>query len=156
MSGRFGHSGHVLRFAMLFVIGFIAFVIFRATMTPKDFGVLGFYRAGALDDVKARPIQYAGHETCEVCHGAVVEARKDSKHAQVNCEACHGPLAKHVEAPTDVKPAAPAVPELCLRCHVKMPGKYEGFPQITPAQHYPDGPCTFCHLPHAPKIAKAK
>ena len=54
MSGRFGHSGHVLRFAALFVVGFIAFVVIRASMIPKDFGVLGFYRAGALDDATSR------------------------------------------------------------------------------------------------------
>jgi hypothetical protein len=156
MSGRFGHSGHVWRVAVLLAVGLVAFLVIKSTMIPKDFGVLGFYRAGALDDVKAQPIQYAGHQTCEVCHAAVVEARQGSRHEHLPCEGCHGPLAKHADSPTDVKPTKPEVPALCLHCHVKMAGKYEGFPQITPATHYPDGPCTVCHQPHHPKIAKTK
>ena len=39
-------------------------------LVPSDFGVYGFYRAGALNDVKARPIAYAGRAACEECHAA--------------------------------------------------------------------------------------
>ena len=156
MSRGFRHYEHVLRVAGLFALGLIAFLIIRHLLVPADFGVLGFYRAGALDDVRARPIAYAGRETCAVCHGAVVESQKDSKHAALSCEGCHGALAAHAAGEFDPKPKAPDPRLLCLTCHTKMAGKYDGFPQIDPAEHGGDIACTTCHQPHHPKIDTGK
>lgn len=152
MSDRFRHKGHVLRVAGLFACGLVGFLVIRHALIPSDFGKFGFYRAGALDDARAHPVVYAGHETCEVCHSAVVEARANSKHKILNCEACHGPLAKHASGDDPNKPKEPDSKVLCLRCHLKMPGKYEGFPQVSPADHPTDAPCIVCHKPHSPKI----
>jgi hypothetical protein len=152
MGRGFRHYEHVIRVAGLFAFGFVAFLIVRHLLVPADFGVYGFYRAGALDDVRARPLAYAGKETCAICHAPVVLSQKDSKHAVLSCEGCHGPLAKHAGGEFDPKPGALDPRLLCLTCHTKMAGKYDGFPQIDPAEHGGDIPCTTCHQPHHPKI----
>ena len=144
--------GHVLRVVALFGAGFIAFVILRHFLVPPGFGVYGFYRAGALDDARARPISYAGRDTCAVCHGEVVESQLASKHARVGCESCHGPLAKHAAGEFDPKPKALDPRLLCLTCHTKLAGKPDGFPQVDAAEHAGDAECTACHQPHRPKI----
>jgi hypothetical protein len=152
MPGRFEHSAHVVRLAILFAGGFLAFVIVRSALVPDDFGVYGFYRAGALDDARTPPLQHAGEAACLDCHTEVADLRKEARHATVRCEACHGPLAAHVEAPFDVK-TRPLDPRLlCLQCHTQGPGKSLNFPQIVPADHIPDQPCADCHKPHRPKI----
>ena len=146
------HYEHVIRVGAVFAFGFLVFVIVRQILVPPDFGLYGFYRAGALDDVRARPVSFAGHETCAVCHSDVVDSQKDSRHAKVNCEACHGPLAKHAGGEFDPKPKTLNPRTLCLTCHVKMDGKYAGFPQIDPEEHFGDVACTSCHQPHHPGL----
>jgi len=146
------HYDHVIRVVALFAFGFLAFLIVRHVLVPADFGVYGFYRAGALDDARAHPVRYAGRETCAVCHDAVVESQKDSRHAQVGCESCHGALAAHAGGEFDPKPKVLNPRLLCLTCHVKMDGKYAAFPQVDPVEHAGDAACTACHQPHRPKI----
>ncbi|MEZ5319919.1 MAG: multiheme c-type cytochrome [Vicinamibacterales bacterium] len=150
MSSRFQHHGHVVRVAVLFAAGFLTFLVARAWLIPADFGVYGFYRAGALDAVRAQPIKYAGQTPCLDCHAEVDELRQTERHRNVSCEACHGPSAAHVEdfsiAPATLDPRA-----LCLRCHTALAGKPDFMPQIVPADHFEDAACTECHAPHAPK-----
>ena len=147
-----GPYAHVLRVLALFTFGFATFLVVRSQLIPPDFGVLGFYRAGALDDIKARPAAYAGAAVCVDCHTDVAEARKGARHARINCEACHGPLARHAAGDLDVKPKALNPRLLCLTCHTKSAGKPSDFPQIVPADHGGDGPCTECHKAHHPKM----
>jgi cytochrome c7-like protein len=165
MRGRFRHAGHVLRVAALFFFGFVAFLIVRAILIPPDFGVYGFYRAGALDDAKARPIKFAGRAACEECHAgtydppdddakAVALAKedpvKDNKHITLNCEACHGPLAVHADDPE--KPVSKVGNDkLCLRCHLELKGRPSIQPQVIPGDHGDNDPCVSCHKPHRPK-----
>jgi hypothetical protein len=151
MPGRFGHYQHVVRVASLFAAGFGVFMLVRSLLIPADFGQLGFYRAGALDDVRAQPIVYAGQATCADCHTDVVEARKPGPHVKVSCEACHGPLASHAND-YSVEPRALDPRLLCLGCHTASAGKSLDFPQIIPADHGGDGPCRDCHTPHNPRI----
>jgi hypothetical protein len=136
----------------LFVGAFALFVVVRWFLVPPDFGVYGFYRAGALDDSRAIPAVYAGETTCLDCHSDVGDLRKEARHAALRCEACHGPLARHASGDFEIKPRALNPRLLCLQCHTKGPGKPVGFPQIVPADHAGDGPCTDCHKPHRPKI----
>jgi len=154
MRGRFQHYGHVLRAAGLLATGLVVFLIVRAALVPSDFGVYGFYRAGALEDIKALPQAFAGHETCETCHTPVVDLKKTARHANLNCEACHGPAAKHAENPLEVKPKTLEGRQLCLQCHTKLDGKPAFMPQVVAADHAGDAECTACHQPHHPKIAK--
>ena len=150
MSGGFGHYGHVVRVAGLFALGFTAFLVVRAALIPPDFGLYGFYRAGALDDNRAQPVQYVGQETCVVCHADVDELRQQARHAKVACEACHGPAASHVEDFT-VTPVVAESRPLCLRCHEAGLGKPAFLPTVVPADHF-DGECTMCHNPHKPNF----
>jgi hypothetical protein len=152
MGGRFSHLTHVARVAALFIGGFAVFLILRLALIPQDFGTLGFYRAGALADVQAQPLVYAGEAPCLDCHVDVRDMRVGSRHARIKCEACHGPLARHATGDFEVKPRALNPRLLCLRCHTQSAGQPSTFPQIVPADHGGDGACTECHKPHRPKI----
>lgn len=153
MSGGRRHYDHVLRVLGLFAAGFTVFVIVRFFMIPADFNVAGygFYRAGALNDVKAQTPLYAGESVCLDCHSDVGKTRQDSRHAKLRCEACHGPLARHA---ADGSPKPPALNPrlLCLQCHTTQAGQPAGFPNIVAADHAGDAVCTECHKPHRPKI----
>jgi hypothetical protein len=151
MSQRFKNYGHVLRMASLFGVGIVIFLIARWIMVPSDFGVYGFFRAGALKDVMARPMAYAGRASCAECHTDVVETRKGTKHEQIGCEACHGPLAKHASGDL-IDPGKPNGKTVCLPCHAKMDGRPANFPQIDVAEHAGDASCVDCHKPHSPAI----
>jgi hypothetical protein len=146
------HYGHVLRVAVLFAFGLVAFIVLRQILVPADFNLegYGFFRAGALDDIAARPAAYAGHEVCSGCHSDVQDAKAKSRHAPVRCEACHGPLARHADDPMEVKPPTLNPRQLCLTCHRKMAGKDEHFPQVDAKEHAGDDACTSCHNPHHP------
>ncbi len=102
MSG-FKDAGHLFRFAGLFVLAFLVFLVVRHYVVPKSFGEYGHYRGAAIGDIAAHPAKFAGHETCESCHSDVQEVKMKGKHAHVNCEACHGALIERLP-----KPAQPA------------------------------------------------
>ena len=104
---------HVFRVAVLFLFGLIAFMAVRSALIPADFGRYGFYRAGALDDVRARPIRYAGEASCRDCHEEPFEVRKGQGHQRVKCEACHGPVRERdvMRKEKDISMAA------CMDCH---------------------------------------
>lgn len=155
MSRRFGNVQHIVRVATIFAAGFLLFVIVRAGLVPADFGVDGFYRAGARVEAMGLPLSYSEDATCAVCHSEVDDLRKTARHATVKCEACHGPNWKHAEDP-DVKPAALDSGTLCLGCHTRSAGKPAKFPQVIKTEHEPGRGCTECHRPHHPKIERGK
>lgn len=149
----FKDSGHLFRLAGVFFAGILVFLVLRGFLVPKSFGEYGHYRGNALAEIAARPVNYAGHETCETCHSDVLEKKKDGKHAHVNCEACHGPLAKHADDPASVTPERLDAAVLCVRCHEANAAKPKGFPQIVSADHAGGVPCDTCHQPHSPAIS---
>ena len=101
----FKDAGHLFRFAFLFVIAFVAFLVIRHFVVPKSFGQYGHYRGAAIAEIAAKPIKFAGHDTCETCHADILDAKKSGKHANVNCEACHGrSLAAHANDPSRRSP----------------------------------------------------
>ena len=153
---RTGHSRHVFRVAWLFAAGFGAFLLVRQALVPDDFGVYGFYRAGALDDNRNRPVVHAGEAVCLDCHSSVDDVRKPARHRAIRCEACHGPLSKHASGDFEIRPRALNPRQLCLACHVQQAGKPAWFPQIVPADHAGDGPCTECHQPHRPSVGRPR
>jgi hypothetical protein len=147
--GRMKDAAHLFRFAGLFVIAFLAFWAIRGFVVPKSFGKYGHYRAAAIDEIAARPMHYAGHDTCETCHTDVLDAKKTGKHAHVNCEACHGPQSQHAADPS-ITPAKIDIATLCVRCHAASAARPKAFPQVIAEEHSNGVPCETCHQPHSP------
>lgn len=144
---------HVLRVGVLFLFAVVVFVALRWWFLPADFGVYGFYRAGALDDNRNRPLAHAGRAACEACHADIVEARAGGRHERIGCEACHGPLAAHAAGEDVPAPAPPDPRTTCIRCHAAKAGKPAGFPQVDVGDHAPEGDCSACHQPHRPGMS---
>jgi hypothetical protein len=147
----FKDAGHLFRFAGLFVVAFLLFLVIRGFVVPASFGQYGHYRGKAITDIAARPVNFAGHDTCETCHSDILDMKKTGKHAHVNCEACHGALAKHADDPT-IKPVLPDTAVLCVRCHAASAARPKGFPQVVADEHAGGVPCETCHKPHSPAI----
>ena len=145
-------SGHLFRLAGVFLAGTLLFLVVRGFLVPKSFGEYGHYRGDAIAETAARPVNFAGHATCETCHADVLDKKKDGKHAHVNCEACHGPLAKHADDPGSVQPAKLDTAVLCVRCHEANIAKPKSFPQVVSADHSSGLACDTCHQPHSPAI----
>jgi hypothetical protein len=145
-------SAHLLRMALLFAAGLVVFLAVRALLVPQDFGRYGHYRPGAAEENRGRPLFHAGEGACADCHEDVAEAKAPGPHAGVRCEACHGPLKSHADDPEAVKPARPAVPALCLRCHREDGARPSGFPAVD-GSHGGGEPCLGCHKPHDPRIS---
>jgi hypothetical protein len=148
----FKDAGHLLRFAGLFVLAFLVFLVVRHYVVPKSFGQYGHYRGASIGEIAARPVKFAGHEACETCHSDVADKKTSGKHAHVNCEACHGALAGHADDPSTGKPVLPDTAVLCVRCHTASAAKPKGFPQVDPAEHSQGLPCETCHTPHSPAL----
>jgi hypothetical protein len=149
----FQDSGHLFRLAAVFLAGFLAFLIVRALLVPKTFGQYGHYRAAALGEIAARPVNYAGHQACETCHTDIADTKSKGKHVHVNCESCHGPLAKHAEDPASVVPTLPDTAVIWARCHQANLAKPAAFPQADAPEHSGGSPCKTCHAPHSPAVA---
>lgn len=152
MANSLHHSGHLLRLAALLIAAVAAFLLIRQAVVPKTFGQYGHYRAAALDDIRARPIKFSGHETCETCHTDVAEIKNKGPHAGVGCEACHGPSAAHTEDPSGHPAIKPDPLILCVRCHEANPSRPKTFPQVVSQDHAGGNSCAMCHQPHSPKI----
>ena len=149
----FKDVGHLLRFAGLFVLAFLVFLVIRGYVVPKSFGQYGHYRGAAIGEIAAHPVKFAGHQACETCHTDVQDVKKNGKHAFVNCEACHGPLAKHADDPSSLTPPKLNTAVLCVRCHAESAAKPKQFPQVDATEHSGGVPCETCHQPHSPAIA---
>ena len=148
----FKDAGHIFRFAGLFVLAFLVFLVIRGYVVPKSFGQYGHYRGNSIGEIAARPVRFGGHQACETCHVDVLDAKKNGKHAHVNCEACHGPLANHGDDPASVIPPKLETAVLCVRCHAASAAKPKGFPQVAAEEHSTGLPCETCHQPHKPSI----
>ena len=79
----FKDAGHLFRFAGLFVLAFIVFLVVRAYVVPKSFGQYGHYRGAAIGEIAAKPVKFTGHETCETCH------HQGKNSAESRCFECH-------------------------------------------------------------------
>jgi len=150
---RFKDVEHLVRLAVLFVAGLLVFSVARAAFVPKGFGALGHYRPGAIDDVRASPIAYAGQQACAECHADVVELRAKARHQGIACESCHGPLATHAGDPAAMTPKRPEARPLCVHCHAANTGKSKRYPTVDVKDHAGDENCITCHTPHNPKLS---
>ncbi len=148
---RWRDARHLILLGLVFLGGVIAFLVIRELLVPKGFGAQGHFRAGAIDDIRMRPVAFAGQGACADCHDSVVTTRNSGKHKGLACEGCHGPQARHAADPTAVKPERPRAPALCVRCHERQAGRPKDFPQVVSAEHSGGQVCTACHQPHNPK-----
>jgi len=149
---RFKDSEHLVRLAFVFAAGLVLFLAVRHAIVPKGFGELGHYRPGALKDIAALPVKFAGRTTCEACHDEVAKVKNEGKHAGLSCEVCHGPAAAHTQDPTEHAVNKPDPKVLCVRCHEADPARPKSFPQVVSKDHAGDVSCAECHKPHSPKL----
>lgn len=149
MRSPFGHYGHLVRVAALFLAAGLVFVVVQGFLVPDDFGVYGHYRAGALDDNRNQPLIHAGRAACVECHVDVPDEMAGGGHAAIGCEACHGPQAAHAEDPEN-DPGRPEAPSLCARCHAVNAARPASFPQVDLRDHMDGENCLLCHVAHAP------
>lgn len=113
--------------------------------------------------------EYAGEDTCLMCHEDMKKGYHDSAHARVQnlrtpkankgCESCHGPGKAHVDAGGDpalikrLGQARPAeVSETCTSCHIRAehaewPGSKHDSRSMS---------CTSCHSIHSAKSTKGQ
>lgn len=140
----------VTRLLVLFVILAVALLAARSWLVPPTFGVLGHYRAAAIDEAMAAPLRHAGRHACATCHSDVADVQSRAQHQTLSCETCHGPAAAHADDPGSGRPTIPRERNFCPRCHGYDPARPTGFPQIDPVAHNPLRACVSCHNPHAP------
>jgi hypothetical protein len=142
---------HLLRLAALFAAGAALFVGLRWLLVPADYGELGAYRAGAIAQIRATPIAFAGQLACVDCHSDVADTRKANAHERISCETCHGPLAAHAADPAAAA-GRPDARAACAVCHVPNAAKPPGFKTVSFTEHADEGACTACHPAHAPRF----
>jgi len=151
------HARHVFRVAFVLVVVLAVVFLARGFLVPKSYGLHGPYRHdNVAEQMNVRPPAHAGAAACGECHDKQFARRAKGAHKTVSCEVCHVPLGMHVKADGSV--VAPAIDRsftLCARCHRKILGRPEKFPQVVLEQHVggpPEGKvCLQCHDPHSPK-----
>lgn len=156
------HARHVFRALLLLVVVVVVISLGRGFLIPRSFGLYGPYRAdNVAEQMAVRAPQHGGAASCAGCHAPQAEKRAAGSHGAVSCEVCHAPLALHVTAGKRSAPmAVDASFTLCARCHRKILGRPEAFPQVVLDQHVNEqggGPvqgrvCLDCHDPHSPKL----
>jgi ribosomal protein S27AE len=140
----------VLRLAIVFILLAAGVIAVRNQFIPESFGVEGHYRGQAVVDAAELEIRYAGVQACLDCHEDVGELKQSSYHRGVACETCHGAAAAHVDEPDEFAPVRPSGREPCLSCHLYLPSRPTGFPQVMAELHNPTKACMECHDPHEP------
>jgi len=130
----------------------IAGTFIRQAMLPDEFGKLGHYRPGAVEDEANRQARIMSSESCFECHPLIKKIHVDGVHKTVLCEVCHGAYADHVKDDVeDIKP-------MCVKCHNKiiqaMPPesiKLVAFPEhLEEKKVRTHHICDQCHHVHAP------
>jgi predicted CXXCH cytochrome family protein len=113
----------------------------------------------ALAAQPSAPSEYAGQETCALCHADIAKKFSSNPHSElalmhngkgVTCESCHGPGQAHVASggdPTKIlqlsKMSPQQVDATCLGCHASA------HPNFLRSDHGKAGvSCTSCHSIH--------
>ncbi len=151
------HARHVFRALLVLAVALTVFILGRGFLVPKSYGLYGAYRAdNVAEQARVRAPRHAGPESCAPCHAKQASERSAGGHKTVSCEVCHAPLSVHVvDGVVKAKMPVDRSFTLCARCHRKIAGRPEKFPQVVLDQHVPvavEGDvCLQCHNPHSPK-----
>jgi len=173
---------HVFRIFSVTGAIFLGLWIFQSVMAPDSFGKYGRYRGDHLLEASSFPPLHRGDDYCLNCHEKEWDMA-DAKHGGIPCENCHFLAKPHaIVAPkgtgeeetgkregmakyskVEVMPID-ATGEPCRQCHIFLPSRPAGFPQIkNPEAHIKDGwkkrmgapdvtvSCSRCHNSHFPK-----
>jgi cytochrome c553 len=157
------HARHVLRALSVLLLALVVFVLGRTALVPKSYGLYGDYRHdNVAQQANARTPLHRGATACSECHEDRGKAVAAGVHARVSCEVCHAPAGRHVK---DGEVIADMTVDrsftLCARCHRRILGRPEKFPQVVLEQHvHEQGAasglegkvCLECHDPHSPKL----
>lgn len=136
---------------ILFLAILAVAAVTRELLVPETFGDYGHYRAVSLDVNKAKPIQYAGKESCTECHEEYADMIFMDVHESLSCESCHGPAQAHVENPEVLNMNMRGDREFCGLCHAIHPARDRNVIfQIDLSEHYVEKDCIECHNPHMP------
>ncbi len=152
------HGRHVFRVLFVLLLAIVVFVVGRTLLIPKSYGLYGPYRFdNVAEQASVREPVHMGAASCADCHAERAKAHAAGAHKVVSCEICHGPLGKHVKDKQVIaKATVPQSFTLCARCHQKVLGRPEKFPQVVLSQHVQsrlEGKVCFeCHDPHSPKL----
>ena len=154
------HTIHYTRVGGLLAVGLLVFFVVRSFLIPPSFGQYGAYRGDNVEEQMEHPMRFAAKDLCSTCHGDIWEMHQQGKHAGVQCQNCHDVAGAHVHPETNEMVGAMPIQrtaQWCLRCHLQLPSRPTGFPQIDPVTHADIGPgalqsdkCLQCHVPHDP------
>jgi len=126
----------------------VAYFSARYVLKPATFGEFGWYRGAALEELRNRPVVFAGKKACDECHSELLNKMAKFEHKTVSCETCHGVSQAHADNP-DVQIVKFTAVQ-CLRCHEAEPARPKWMHQIHSKNHYKGQRCTECHMPHQP------
>lgn len=153
----FADYRHIIRMAIILIVGFSVFIVLRYMLVPKTYYEKGRYRAAAVDNVASSPKRFAGQDACAGCHDDKDQSLLSSKHKTLHCETCHWASNEHAEDP-GIEPRrkvkVQGMREFCLTCHDRQIGRPVSFPQIEDDNHNPGDHCSKCHNPHKPEAGE--
>jgi cytochrome c553 len=156
---------HILR--LLILLGSLLVIAYAAKvfLTDPSFYEYGHYRGDAIPELAAGEPVFKGSAYCLSCHEQRKTDWSKGAHVAVQCEVCHGTnreicLATDQERLQMGKSTIPAdTIKLCTMCHLALPARPAGHPQIVLGQHpFPDEEtpqCYTCHKPHSPSNEEA-
>ena len=118
----FKDAGHLFRFAGLFVLAFLIFLVVRHYVVPKSFGQYGHYRGASIGEIAhaddpgtVKPVLPDTATLCARCHTASAAKPKGfpqvdpASHSQgLSCETCHQPHSPGMDAPKTDAPKTAA------------------------------------------------
>jgi hypothetical protein len=152
------HGRHVFRVLFVLLLAIVVIFVGRTLLIPKSYGLYGPYRFdNVAEQASVRAPLHGGAKSCADCHDDKSKAHAGGAHKNVTCEICHGPLGRHVkDGDVVAKMNVDRSFTLCARCHRKILGRPEKFPQVVLSQHVQsplEGKvCLECHDPHTPKL----
>ena len=151
---------HIVRLLFLLAFLMLLALVAKTFLTDPSFYEYGHYRADAVPELAAGEPVYKGSVYCLGCHEQRKADWSIGAHVVVQCEVCHGTnrevcLNPNQEGLENTGTTTPTnTIRLCTTCHLALPARPAGQPQIVLGQHpFQDEEtpqCYTCHKPHSP------